>query len=167
VLRCSDDAWLSFTLGLFLHFFEPNDVRRVVLAALVQIGLLLGHVDLRVDIFALELVEQGEGFGLIAVQVLNDVERGFELLRPHLLLYHVHLDLVERVLRVRLHRQTHVHNLFALALLRALVLHLVENLFEVRVLHQPLVGALREFARAVLQPNKVVYQLVLRQGVLQ
>lgn len=160
-------TWLPLAIILFLHALEADNMRRVILSTLVHVSLVLRYANLRVDILTLELVEIGEGLWNVTVKILHDIQRLLEFLGSHFLLDHVDFDFAQRLSRVRLYSRAHVHNLFTFALLGALVLHLVEDFFEVGVLHQPFVGAFGEFAAAVLQADEVVDELVLGEWVLE
>ena len=161
----SDDARFSLARVLLLHAFEADNVCGIVLAALVNICLVLRHADFGVDVFALELVEQLEGLRLVAVQILHDVKRLVEFLSAHLLFDHVDFDFAERLGRVRLYCSAHVDDLLTLAFLGALALHLVQDFFEIGVLHESLVSGLRELAGAVLQADQVLDELVFGERV--
>lgn len=120
---------------------------RVVFSTLEIVCLLFGHVHLRVDIFALEIEEKRESFRLVAIEVLHNAERGLKLLYSHLLLKSADADFIECILSIFFHCFAHIHDLLAFALLVTLVLHLVEDLFKIGVLHESLVGTLGEFTR--------------------
>ena len=126
-------------------------MRRVILSTLVYISLVFCNADLRVNILTLELVQIREGFRDIAVEILDDIQRLLELLGSHLLFNHIDFDFAQSLCRVRLYRSAHVHNLFTLTLLGALVLNFVEDFFEVGMLHQPFIRAFGELATAMLQ----------------
>ena len=76
------------------------------------------------------------------------------------------IDLLDDLSRIILNVLAHFHNALALALLFALDLHLVEDLLELRLLHELLVSAFSDDFLARLQLDQVIDKLVLGEGIL-